>query len=129
MLLNAAKYHGYTFYRFWIIKWKPTGGRRGGNYLPPTPTLIEIRVKRSIVSCFSFFFLKSLGFVLLMNLTNLINKLLWSWSALFKVVLTKDRIVSIEIADMFFCLRNWTLYIHYFFYIFNSPHLIFGFFI
>ena len=25
MLLNAAKYQGYKFYRFWVIKEKPTG--------------------------------------------------------------------------------------------------------
>ena len=34
MLLNAAKYQGYSFYRFGIIKGKPTGGVK----LPPTPT-------------------------------------------------------------------------------------------
>ena len=26
MLLNAAKFQGYSFYRFWIIKGKPTRG-------------------------------------------------------------------------------------------------------
>ena len=26
MLLNAAKYQGYSFYCFWVIKGKPTGG-------------------------------------------------------------------------------------------------------
>ena len=26
MLLNAAKCQGYSFYRFWVIKGKPTGG-------------------------------------------------------------------------------------------------------
>ena len=26
MLLNAAKFQGYSFYRFWVIKRKPTGG-------------------------------------------------------------------------------------------------------
>ena len=26
MFLNAAKYQGYSFYRFWVIKGKPTGG-------------------------------------------------------------------------------------------------------
>ena len=26
MLLNAAKYQGYSFYYFWFIKGKPTGG-------------------------------------------------------------------------------------------------------
>ena len=32
MLLNAAKFQGYSFYRFWVIKGKPTGG---GVKLPP----------------------------------------------------------------------------------------------
>ena len=35
MLLNAAKFHGYSFYRFWVIKGKPTGG--GGLKLLPLP--------------------------------------------------------------------------------------------
>ena len=26
MLLNAVKFQGYSFYRFWVINWKPTGG-------------------------------------------------------------------------------------------------------
>ena len=26
MLLNAAKFQGYSFYHFWVIKGKPTGG-------------------------------------------------------------------------------------------------------
>ena len=26
MLLNAAKCQGHRLYRFWVIKWKPTGG-------------------------------------------------------------------------------------------------------
>ena len=37
MLLNAAKYQGYSFYRFWVIKGKPTGGRE--NYAPFPPIL------------------------------------------------------------------------------------------
>ena len=28
MLLNAAKYHDYSFYLFWVLKGKPTGGER-----------------------------------------------------------------------------------------------------
>ena len=36
MLLNTAKYEGYSFYRFCVIKRKPTGGGgRGGVKLPP----------------------------------------------------------------------------------------------
>ena len=33
MLLNAAKCQGYSFYRFWVIKGKPTEGVK----LPPLP--------------------------------------------------------------------------------------------
>ena len=29
MSLNAAKYQGFSFYNFWVIKGKPIGG--GGN--------------------------------------------------------------------------------------------------
>ena len=36
MLLNAAKQQGYSFYRFWVIKVKPTGGKI-------TPTLIRVK--------------------------------------------------------------------------------------
>ena len=43
MLLNVAKYHCYSLYRFWVIKGKPTGG---GLKLP-TPT--QIRVNWSYV--------------------------------------------------------------------------------
>ena len=50
-LLNAAKFQGYSFYRFWVIKAKPTG--RGDNYhhapLIPHPTThihTQIRVKK-----------------------------------------------------------------------------------
>ena len=35
MLLNAAKLQGYSFYRFWVIKGKPTQG--GGLNYPPSP--------------------------------------------------------------------------------------------
>ena len=39
MLLNAAKYQRYSFYRFWVIKGKPTGG---GVKLPP-PAWIRVK--------------------------------------------------------------------------------------
>ena len=29
MSLNAAKWQGYSFYRFWVIKWKATEEREG----------------------------------------------------------------------------------------------------
>ena len=42
MLLNAAKCQGYTVYRFWVIKKKPTGEAGGGGELFPSP---QIRIK------------------------------------------------------------------------------------
>ena len=38
MLLNAAKFQGYSFYRFWAVKKKPT---KGAVKLPPPPTQIR----------------------------------------------------------------------------------------
>ena len=49
MLLNTAKYHCYSFYRFGSIKGKPTGGGGGGKItqkLAP-PTFIQIQVKHA----------------------------------------------------------------------------------
>ena len=46
MLPNAAKFQVYSFYRFWVIKGKPTG--QGGN-CPPHPTTTtttQIRVNK-----------------------------------------------------------------------------------
>ena len=34
-LLNAAKFQGYTFYRFWVIKGKPAGAGGAGKITPP----------------------------------------------------------------------------------------------
>ena len=38
MLLNVAKFQGYSFSRFWVIKEKPTG-EGGGKITPPPPRL------------------------------------------------------------------------------------------
>ena len=40
MLLNEAKYQGYSFYRFWD-KGEPTGAGRGTTPPPPTPTFLQ----------------------------------------------------------------------------------------
>ena len=37
ILLNAAKFQGYSFYRFWVIKGKPNGGGGGGKITTPPP--------------------------------------------------------------------------------------------
>ena len=37
VLLNAAKCQGYSFYRFWVIKGKPTGGGAEGKITHPPP--------------------------------------------------------------------------------------------
>ena len=43
MLLNAAKFQGYSFYHFWIIKGKATGeGAREGIKLTPIPPRLGI---------------------------------------------------------------------------------------
>ena len=47
MLLNAAKYQGYSFYRFWVLKGEPKGG--GGIKLPPFPTQIRVKSQLFIV--------------------------------------------------------------------------------
>ena len=39
MSLNAAKFQGYSFYRFWVIMGKATGGR----VKLPSPTQIRIK--------------------------------------------------------------------------------------
>ena len=44
MLLNAAKFQGYSFYRCWVIKGKSTGWVK----LPPPPQPTQIRVKVSV---------------------------------------------------------------------------------
>ena len=41
MLLNAEKFWGYSFYRFWVIKGKPTGGVKS-----PPPSITQIRVNK-----------------------------------------------------------------------------------
>ena len=41
ILLNAAKLQSHSFYRFWVIKGKPTGG---GGELPPPRTQIRVNI-------------------------------------------------------------------------------------
>ena len=41
MLLNAAKCHGYSFNRFWVIKGKLTGG--GGKITPKPPLRLGLK--------------------------------------------------------------------------------------
>ena len=48
MLLNAAKCQGSSFYRFWVIKGKPTLGGVGGKTTPPPPpTQIKVNYNRN----------------------------------------------------------------------------------
>ena len=42
MLLNSAKCQRYSFYRFWVVKGKPTGGGRGGG---KTRVKVKVSVK------------------------------------------------------------------------------------
>ena len=43
MLMNAANFQGYNFYRFLVIKGKPTEGGEP-TWLPPTPLQIRVEV-------------------------------------------------------------------------------------
>ena len=49
-LLNASNFQGYSFYRFWVIKGKPTGG--GGITLPPKPDMCIIPINSSCIYCY-----------------------------------------------------------------------------
>ena len=40
MLLNAAKYQSYSFYRFWVAKGKPIGG--ASEITPPTQIRVNV---------------------------------------------------------------------------------------
>ena len=39
-LLNAVKFQGYSFCRFWVIKEKPTGGK-----ITPSPLPLRLSIK------------------------------------------------------------------------------------
>ena len=41
LLLNATKFQGYSFYRFWVIEGKPTAGK----ITPPPPPTTQVRVR------------------------------------------------------------------------------------
>ena len=42
MLLNAAKWQGYSFYRFWVIRGKP----RGGKITLPSPSTLGLKYSK-----------------------------------------------------------------------------------
>ena len=44
MLLNDAKCQGYSFYCFWVIEGKPTGGGGVGKITLPLPHLLRLRL-------------------------------------------------------------------------------------
>ena len=45
MLLNAAKFHGYSFYHFWIIKGKPTGVVKLSPTAPPPRPRLGLNIE------------------------------------------------------------------------------------
>ena len=53
MLLNAAICQGYSFYRFWVIKGKPTGGDEVKCKITPSRHH-QIRINRSVFSYKAF---------------------------------------------------------------------------
>ena len=56
MLLNAAKFQGYSFYRFCVIKGKPTDWGRGVK--PPPPRLGLNQLLLWVNELFSIYFQK-----------------------------------------------------------------------
>ena len=55
MLLNTAKYQGYSFYHVWVIKGKPVGRDGGGVCgLPPTPPPIKVNSVLQTKAYFAF---------------------------------------------------------------------------
>ena len=63
MLLTATKCQGYSFYRFWVIKGKPTG-EGGQNYPQPPHPPTQIRVKLTKTykdACMQYIYLSFLG--------------------------------------------------------------------
>ena len=53
ILLNAAKWQGYSFYRFWIIKGKPTKEVK-----LPIPTQIKVNTSQWLISYNGMFYLQ-----------------------------------------------------------------------
>ena len=52
MLLNAAKCQDYSFYRFWVIKRKPTGlGWEGSNFKPTQVRVNVFIVDLTLIRC------------------------------------------------------------------------------
>ena len=49
MLPNAAKCQGYSFYRLWVIKGKPTDGGRG-KIMPPLAPSIRVKLLLGYIS-------------------------------------------------------------------------------
>ena len=54
MLLNAAKFQGYSFNRFWVIKGKPTGGREVKLRPPTHPPRLGLRRQKMCLNLISF---------------------------------------------------------------------------
>ena len=49
ILLNVAKWHGYSFYHFWVINGKPTGLGGGVTHIhPPRLGLVSVLLPREI---------------------------------------------------------------------------------
>ena len=61
MLLNVAKFQGYSFCHFWVIKGKTTGGGGGGGKILLLPTQIRVKVPWGLKFYTNFFNLDSLS--------------------------------------------------------------------
>ena len=81
ILLNAAKFQGYSFYRFWV-KGKPTVGGWGGKITPPSPHTPRLGLinKETCVLLFDVFkhlLLRNTDFSKLVGKVNFSEKNIW----------------------------------------------------
>ena len=49
ILLNAAKFQGYSSYCFWVIKEKPTAGGGGGGKITLPPTRLGLKILQQML--------------------------------------------------------------------------------
>ena len=62
ILLNAAKIQGYSFYRFWVTKGKPTVG--AGKTTPPPPLYPELKAMLNSIDLYKGILFHAFLFVL-----------------------------------------------------------------
>ena len=78
ILLNAAKFQGYSFYRFWV-KGKPTMGGGVGGIITPPPRLGLINKETCVLlfDVFKHLLLRNTNFSKLVGKVNFSEKNIW----------------------------------------------------